>query len=818
MHYRIQRAAVIGAGTMGSGIAALLAGVGIPTVLLDIVPDKLKPEEEKAGLSLKDKAVRNRIVEAGWKAAAKARPPSVLSQESLRLVTLGNLEDDFHLLGEVDWIVEVIVENLGIKRSLFEKIEAVRKPECIVSSNTSGLPIQAMAEGRSRAFQEHFLGTHFFNPPRWLKLLEIIPHPRTKPEVLDYLIHFGEDVLGKGVVLCKDTPNFIANRFLSLSSAFAVAYALDHAYTVEEVDALTGELIGRPKTGTFRLYDLVGIDVAGHVGTNLHDLIPADESRPILKHPASAKMFSTMIERKWFGNKTDVGFSKKVINDKGEREFWVLNLQTLEHEPPKNPRFALVGKGRKIEDLRERLRWILQQAEAPEADEESRRLARYVWATTAFALAYGSRRVPEISDDIVSIDKAVRWGFMHELGPFEIWDALGVKESVGRMQTEGLEVAAWVGEMLAAGCPTFYQYEDGRAVGYYDLKAKGYRPIATDGRVLPIAALKAKPGSEIKANASASLLDMEDRVGLIEFHSKANSLDQDIFDIIVAALDEAEDGRFDALVIGNEGTHFSAGANVFVIWMASQQGDFELVDNMVRGMQSVVMRMRYFPKPIVAAPHGMVLGGGAEISMACARRVAAAETFIGLVECGTVGLIPAGTGTKEMMRRVINPAMRIPNADPISVMQKVFEQIATAKVATGAQEAFEFGMFGPGDRIVMNKEFLLAEAKRSALAMVQEGFCPPSPERIYAAGRDVLAALRAAVWGLRQAGWASEHDALVAGKLATVLCGGELSEPTWVTEQHILDLERKVFVELCHEPKSLERIAFLLEHNKPLRN
>lgn len=818
MRYRIQKAAVIGAGTMGSGIAALLAGVGIPTVVLDIVPDKLKPDEEKAGLTLKDKAVRNRIVEAGWKAAGRARPPSMLSQESQKLVRLGNLEDDFGLLAEVDWIVEVIVENLAIKRSLFERIETVRKPDCIVSSNTSGLPIQAMAEGRSAGFQEHFLGTHFFNPPRWLKLLEIIPHAKTAPDVLDTMIRFGEDVLGKGIVLCKDTPNFIGNRFFSLSSAYTVAYALDHGYTVEEVDALTGELIGRPKTGTFRLYDLVGIDIAAHVGANLHDLIPQDESRAVLKHAGTAKMFTTMLERKWLGNKTDVGFSKKVVNDKGEREFWVLNLQTMEHEPPKNPRFALVGKGRKIEDLRERLRWLMTEVDDPQADDETHRLARYVWATTAYALAYGSRHVPEISDDIANIDKAMRWGFMHELGPFEVWDALGVKESVERMKADGYEVAAWVTEMLAAGCPTFYQYQEGRAVGFYDLKTRAYKAIERDRRILPITSIKAKTGAEIAGNASASLLDMGDRVGLIEFHSKANSLDQDIFDLVVKAMDEAENGRFDALVVGNEGKHFSAGANVFVIWMASQQGDFALVDSMVQAMQSILMRVRFFPKPIVAALHGMVLAGGAEVSMACARRVAAAETFMGLVECGTVGLIPAGTGTKEMMRRVINPVMRVPNADPISVMQKVFELIATAKVATGAQEAFEYGMLVPGDRIIMNQDFLLAEAKRSALAMVQEGFRPPSPEMIYAAGRDVLAALRAAVWGLREAGYATEHDAVVANKLATVLCGGELSEPAWVPEQAILDLERKVFVELCGEPKSRERMAYLLEHNKPLRN
>ncbi len=818
MRYQIRKAAVIGGGTMGGGIAALLAGIGIPTLILDIVPAKLTPAEESAGLTLKDKEVRNRIVEAGWKAVAKAKPPSVLSAESTRLITLGNLDDDFEKLADVDWIIEAVIEKLDVKQSLFARIEAVRKPTTLVSSNTSGLPIAAMAEGRSPAFQEHFLGTHFFNPPRWLKLLELIPHPKTLPEVLKFMTAFGEDVLGKGVVLCKDTPNFIGNRLASIGGTQALAYALDHGYTVEEVDSLTGELIGHPNTATFRLNDLIGLDVVHHVMSNLYDLVPADESREVLKHPGATKLLGAMLERKWLGNKTDVGFSKKVISEKGEREFWVLNLKTLAHEPPTKPRFKLVGEARKIEALPERLRWLMDKAFDAEAPEEDRRLARYLWATTAFSLAYASRRVPEIAEDFASVDNAVRWGFMHELGPFEIWDALGVASTVERMEADGYAVAPWVKEMLAAGCATFYQQQDGRVVGVYDRGKKAYAPLAPDARKVSLDVIRARPGAVIRTNGSASLIDMGDRVGLVEFHSKANSLDQDIFDMFVTALDEAEEGRFDALVIGNEGKHFCAGANVFVIWMASQQGDFELVDGMVRGMQSVLMRVRYFPKPIVAAPFGMVLGGGAEVSMACSRRVAAAETFIGLVETGSVGLIPAGTGTKETLRRVVNPVMRIPNADPISVMQKAFEQLATAKVATGAQEAFEFGYFGPGDRIVMNRDHLLAEAKRTALAMVAEGYRPPAPEMIYAAGRDVLSALRAAIWGLRQAGWATEHDAVVAGKLAWLMCGGDLTEPTWVPEQYMLDLERKVFIELCHEPKTLERMAHLLQFNKPLRN
>ncbi|UCF60243.1 MAG: 3-hydroxyacyl-CoA dehydrogenase/enoyl-CoA hydratase family protein [Anaerolineaceae bacterium] len=817
MGYQIKKAAVIGSGTMGGGIAALLAGLGIPTLLLDIVPSKLTPAEEEAGLTLEDEEVRNRIVQSGWKAVTRSRPPSVMSEASKHFITLGNLDDDFDKLADVDWIVEVIIENLEIKQGLFERIEKVRREDCIVSTNTSGLPVNAIAEGRSESFQEHFLGTHFFNPPRWLKLLEIIPHEKTLPEVMDFMIRYGEEFLGKGVVICKDTPNFIANRFFSLTNSYSISYALDHGYTIEEVDGITGVLLGRPKTGTFRLLDLVGIDVGAHVSSNLYELIPDDESRETLRHEGSAKMFTTMVERKWFGNKTRVGFSKRVTTEDGKREFWPLNLQTLEHEPPKKPRFEIFSKGREIEDLGERYKWIVSQVDDEEASEETEKLARYIWATTSFAFGYASRRIPEITDDIVSLDRAVKWGFVHEMGPFEIWDALGVEDTLKRLETEGIEVDPWVKEMLGAGCPTFYQYENGNVVGYYDLEKKGYLPLEPDPRILPISTLKAKEEAVLKRNASASLIDMGDGVGLIEFHSKANSLDQDIFDLISHALDVTEDGRFDALVIGNEGTHFSAGANIFVMWMSAQQGLFDQIDQGVRGMHDAVLRMRYFPKPIVAAPFGMTLAGGAEIAMACSKRVAAVETFIGLVEVG-IGVIPGGTGNKEMLRRVVNPVMRIANADPISAVGKVVELIGTAKVATGAYEAFEYGFFQPGDRIIMNKDHLLAEAKRSALAMVLEGYKPPAQEMIYAAGREVLAAIRGMVWDLRSRGWATEHDAVVTNKLGWVLCGGDITEPAWVPEQYILDLERQAFVDLCKEEKTQERMAYMLEHNRPLRN
>ncbi len=817
MGYRIQKAAVIGSGTMGGSIAALFAGLGIPTLLLDIVPRELTDAEQTAGLTLDDKPVRNRIVENGWKAVTRSRPPAVLSEISKERISLGNLDDDFDRLAEVDLIIEAIVENLAIKQGLFERIEKVRSDNCVVASNTSGLLIRDIAKGRGEGFQKHFLGMHFFNPPRWLKLLEIIPHEKTDKKVLEAIVEFGKEVLGKGVVICRDTPNFIANRMFSITSTNEFAYVLDNEYGIEEIDTIAGMLIGRPKTAVFRLLDLVGNDIAAHVSANLYDLIPEDESREILKHESTSKLMAEMIERGWLGNKTKVGFYKRVDTEDGKKEFWVLNPKTMDHEPPQKPRFDLFSEGRKIKDLGERYAWIVSQVDSEEASEQTRRMARFIWETTANALAYASRRVPEIADRFIDVDRALKWGFANEIGPFEIWDGLGVKETLERLEEKGLEVGSWVKTMLKKGCATFYQYQDGQIIGYYDLKKKGYVALERDEWILPLAAIKGCEGAVLKKNASASLIDMQDNVGLVEFHSTANALDQDIFDMLEHALDQAEDGRFDALVIGNEGQHYCAGANIMLIWMGAQQDAFDQIEVMIRGMQDGLMRIRYFPKPIIAAPHGMVLGGGAELSMACAKRVAAAETFIGLVEMG-VGVIPSGSGTKELMRRVINPVMRIPDADPNSVILKVFEQIALAKVATGAFEAFEMGFFQPGDRVIMKKEHLLAEAKRSALAMVQEGYRPPMPEKIYAAGRDVLALLRAAVWDLKEAGWATEHDALIAGKLARVLCGGELSEPTWVDEQTILDLECEVFLELCHEPKTLERLAHMIEHNKPLRN
>jgi 3-hydroxyacyl-CoA dehydrogenase len=806
MGYTINRVAVIGAGTMGAAIAAHMANVGIPCSLLDIVPRELTPKEESKGLSLDHPAVRNRIVNEGLERCLKARPANFYVKENVELITVGNLDDNFDWVGQADWIIEVIVERLDIKQSLMARIDEVRKPGAIVTTNTSGIPIHQIAEGRSEDFQRHFMGTHFFNPPRYLKLLEIIPHAKNSPELVAFMKEFGTRVLGKGVVVCKDTPNFIANRVLSLSVAYGLNYALEEGYTIEEVDAITGPAIGRPKTATFRLSDLVGIDVGAFVSANLYDAIPHDPHREALKNEKTRALITAMIEKGWLGNKTDQGYYKKTFVD-GERQFWILNPGTMEYEAPVKPRFDSVGAARKAEDVSKRLE-LMAYAED--------RAGAYAWHLLSRLVVYAASCIPEISDDIVSVDNACKWGFVWELGPFETWDAIGVARATERLKGEGVEVPAWVEEMLAGGFETFYQKENGRTVGYYDPESKGYKPLPVDPHVISIKDLKAQ-GKELHVNPSASLLDMGDGVLLLEFHSKANSLDDDIFNMALTALDELQKDAWKGLVIGNQGEHFCAGANIFVIAVGAQQGEFEQIDAAVRKMHKIMQGMRYSLKPVVAAPFGMTLAGGCEVVMAASRVVAAAETYIGLIEVG-VGLVPAGGGCKEIVRRVISPPMQTKDAQVLSFLQQAFEQIGLAKVASSAAEARQMKIFGERDRIVVNQDHLLSEAKEMVLDMVRDGYRPPAPQKLYAAGRDAYAALQIALYQMREAGWASEHDVLIGKKLGYILCGGELSAPTWVDEQYILDLEREAFVALCHEPKTLERIWHMLQTNKPLRN
>ncbi|RLC75868.1 MAG: 3-hydroxyacyl-CoA dehydrogenase/enoyl-CoA hydratase family protein [Chloroflexi bacterium] len=807
MEYAINRVAVIGAGTMGAAIAAHLANAGIPAYLLDIVPRELTAKEEKKGLKLDDPAVRNRIVNEGWQRCVKARPANLFAKDIAERVTLGNLEDNFDWLGEVDWIIEVIVERLDIKQQLMARLEEIRKPNCIVTTNTSGIPIKDIAAGRSDEFKAHFLGTHFFNPPRYLKLLEIIPHEQTAPEIVEFMKEFGARTLGKGVVVCKDTPNFIANRFISVVGAYTLNYALDNGYTVEEVDALTGPTVGHPKTATFRLYDLVGIDVMAHVNTNLYPAIANDPYREELVHEKSTALITAMVEHKWLGNKTKQGFYKRVQTEEG-RQFWVLNPETMEHQPPTKVRFESVGKHRKVESTGERIKLLCA---------EDDRAAKFIWATTAFGLNYAASIIPEVADDILSIDNANKWGFMHEMGPFEIWDALGVAESVERMEADGMEVTPWVKEMLAAGYATFYEKKNGKLY-YYDPASKGYAAVADDPRAFAIKEVKEDEQRVIASNPSATLLDMGDGVLGLEFHSKMNALDTDIFKMMERAREEL-DKDWVGLVIGNQGKNFCVGANIFVVAVAAQQGEWDQLNAVVKQGQDALMGFRYSPKPVVSAPFGMALGGGAEVTMGASAVCAASELYIGQVEAG-VGLVPAAGGCKELVRRVISPVVRnTPSADPLPFMQQIFERIAMAKVSASAVEAQQWGFLAPSDRIVMNSDHLLHEAKQMVLEMAAAGYRPPvRGKEIWAMGANGLAALEIMVWSLKEAGYASEHDALVASKTAYILCGGKLTKPQWVAPQYILDLEREAFLSLLGEQKTLDRIWHMLNTGKPLRN
>jgi 3-hydroxyacyl-CoA dehydrogenase len=807
MNYKIHKAVVIGAGTMGGGIAALLANAGVPVTLLDIVPSKLTSEEENQGLTLETPQVRNRIVREGLERAIKARPADFFTKEHAARVTIGNLEDDFDSLAQADWIIEVIVENLNVKRQLMQRIEAKRSPYSIVSTNTSGIPVASIAEGFSEGFRQHFLGTHFFNPPRYLKLLEVIPTADTLPAVVEMVRQFGEYRLGKGVVLAKDTPNFIANRLAYGSAPFGLDYILEHGYTVEEVDAITGPVMGNPKTATFRLIDLVGIDVWDHVSKNLAPAIPDDElAQRYLQSERVNGLIETLVKRGSLGAKSKQGFYKEVRTPEGSKDFWPLNLQTLEYEAPKKVRFESIGKARDKENLGERLKILIA------ADDRAGELARVL---TYQSLAYASLRIPEIADTPKPIDDAMRWGFGREAGPFETWDLLGVAETTQAMRQAGFPAAAWVDAMLAQGCTTFYETQAGSKTAVYNPASRAYQAIQRPPALVVLKEITSA-GKTIQRNAGASLIDLGDGVACVEFHTKLNTLDMDIFNIIQAGMDLAETD-FEGLVIGNDAETFSAGANLFLVVMAAQNVDWKLLEGLIKGMQGILTRARYFPRPIVAAPAGLAIGGGAEIIMSASRVVAAGELYTGMVEVG-VGVIPAGTGTKEHLRRILNPAMRTPNVEPLPILQRIFEQIGLAKVATSAEEARQFGILSACDRVVMNRELLLSEAKKEVLHMAATGYQPPLPEKIYAAGRDALAAMRVGLYMMKEGGYITEYESHIAGKLAYIMTGGELSAPAWVDEQYILDLECEAFLSLCGEEKTRQRMWNMLNTGKPLRN
>jgi 3-hydroxyacyl-CoA dehydrogenase len=779
---------------MGAAIAAHLANAGVHVTLLDIVPKDAPADNKEA---------RNKIVNDGWDRCLKARPANLMGENLKTLVKLGNLEDDFGVIAEADWICEAIVENLKIKQDLMGRIDEVRKPTAIVSTNTSGIPVKDIAEGRSKEFKKHFLGTHFFNPPRYLKLLEIIPTKDTDREVVEFFSWFGEYRLGKGIVLCKDTPNFIGNRMAFGTGAFGMDFILKNGYTVDEVDAITGPLIGRPKTATFRLMDLVGLDVWDHVGRNLAPLIPHDKlGQEYLKAEAPNKLMATMLERKWLGNKTKIGFYKEVRGEDGKKEFWSLDLNTLEHVAPTKPRFDSIKAAKDEEKLGGRLKILL------EGDDKA---ANLVKAFTYQGFQYASSIIPEVADTVKPIDDAVRWGFMHEAGPFEMWDMLGVKETVKQMKSAGYPAAKWVHEMLKAGVESFYQYKNGEKVSVYDaVKGKYVKLKRPEGMVV------LKQTKVVSQNQGATIRDLGDGVACLEFHTKMNALDEDIMNMAEEAL-RCLDTDFDGLVIGNESDNFSAGANLFMMVVGAQQGMWDMLAAAVKKLQDLNMRMRYSPKPIVVAPAGLTLGGGCEITMHGSRVVAAAETYIGLVELGA-GVIPAGGGTKEMLRRIVNPVMRVENAEVLAPLQRAFLQMGQAKVATSAEEARGMNILSPADRIVMNRDHLLTEAKKEVLHMIASGYRPPVPEPIYAAGRDALAAIRIGAWMFKEGSYITQYDHHIASKLAYVMCGGELTRPQWVSEQYILDLEREAILSLFGEEKTQARMWNILQTGKPLRN
>ena len=796
---------------MGARIAAHLVNAGIPCYLLDIVPTSLTPAEQSKGLTLESPAVRNRIVLAGLDAAKKSRPAAFFTPDAARLVTPGNLEDNIAWCGQVDWIIEAVAENLEIKRSLFTRVESVRKPGAIVTSNTSGLPIHLIAEGRSEDFQQHWAGTHFFNPPRYMKLVELIPGPKTLPEVLQSLDEICDLRLGKGVVAAKDTPNFIANRIGTFSMLNVIRQMQALEMTIEEVDACTGPAIGQPKSATFRTGDLVGLDILVHVVRNIYENATADESRDIYKVPP---FMEEMIKRGWLGDKTGGGFYKKVKQG-GESEILRLDWQEMEYRPRLKAKFPSIEAGKGIEDTRERLRALLAPALDGKGEGKTGDKAnRLLWSSLSQTCLYAARRMPEISHSVVDLDRAVRWGFAWELGPFEVWDAVGVERMAKALERDGQELPPLVRKVLDSPTKSFYESEKGTA-RYFDLAATSLKPVPEPPGILILKSLKDRSGI-VQKNAGASLIDLGDGVLCCEFHSKMNSIGGDLVAMIHAGVARLS-SDFDAMVVGNQAANFSVGANLMLVLISAQEGEWDDIHMAVRQFQRVNMAIKYAPRPIVAAPQGMALGGGCEISLHAARIHAAAEAYLGLVETG-VGLIPGGGGTKEMLIRANEHSAGGEDLDLFHALKPVFENIAMARVSTSGEDARSLGFLRPSDLIAMNRDRQIADAKQTALALLRSGYHPPAPAQIRVLGEEFLTGAKLAIHMMIRGGYASEFDGTVGRKLANILAGGAVTAPQFVPEQYVLDLEREAFVSLCGERKTQERIAHTLKTGKPLRN
>ncbi len=796
----IRKAAVLGSGVMGAAIAAHLANCGVPSVMLDIVTPNLS-DEDKA-----NPKKRNALVEGNKANLLKAKPSPLYSKSYLNMIETGNFEDDMHKIADCDWIIEVVMENLDIKRQVYTQVAQHRKPGSIVTSNTSGIPIRAMAVDMPKEMSQHFMGTHFFNPPRYLRLLELIPGPDTLPEVIETMAWFGENVLGKGIVYAKDTPNFIANRILTFTMSWILHEMTKEGLTVEEVDALTGPAIGHASSATFRTADLVGLDTFVKVVKNVYDGCPDDECRDYFKMPDWVEQ---MVEKKLWGNKTGSGFYKKTDkkDEKGKAIVQAIDPASVEYRDPVKAKFECTGAVRSIEDLAEKLK-VMHFSE----DKGS----KFVFKMFANVAKYAANRIPEISDDIVNIDNAVKWGFAWEAGIFETWDMLGFDEVCKRMEAEGIDLPAIAKAIKETGGCSFYKTEKG--VDYYfDIATKSYKPVPKNPKEIRLASVKAQPGKEIDRNDSASLIDIGDGIICCEFHCKMNAVDADIVTMLNKGVDLLEEGKYEGMVVANQGPHFSAGANLFLILGQIMQQDWNAIELMVRGLQGANMRMKYCSKPIVIAPHHYTFGGGLEICMHASKCVIAGETYAGLVEVG-VGVIPAGGGTKEMTVRALELIPENVSADPFPFIRRAFENISMAKVGTSGAEVVELGYLRPTDIIEPNFELQVGRAKNVCLSLIQAGYRPPRPPRLWALGETPRAAFEAAVWGMKEAGFASEHDMLIANKVAYILTGGDRVEGTPITEQDLLDLECEAFCSLCGTEKTQARIQNMLTTGKPLRN
>src|SRR5467141_2255415 len=816
MKRRIEKAVVLGAGTMGSRIAAHFANAGLPCILLDLVPPNLPADAPSAE--------RNKIVRAGLEAAKKSKPAAFFTSALAERVAIGNFEDDLARCGEADWIIEVVAENLEIKRKLLSRVAQYRKPEAIVTTNTSGLPVHLIAEGMSEEFQKHWAGTHFFNPPRYLKLVEVIPGPKTSPEVIEALSEFCDRRLGKGVVIAKDTPNFIANRIGTFSMLNALRLMSTLGMTIEEVDACTGPAIGQPKSATFRTADIVGIDVLAHVVRNIYESVPNDESREMYRVPV---LVEEMVRRGWVGEKTGQGFCKRVKGD-GEREILNLDEHTMEYQPRQKARFASIENGKTIDDTRQRLRMLLGPILEGQKGDKAQ---QFLWGSISETCLYAARRVPEISDSVVDVDRAMRWGFGWELGPFEVMDAIGVKAFAEHVQKEGRALLGSIETLLASGRSGFYESTKGKTT-VFDISGGAAKAVEPPSGVLLLKSLK-DAGREVEHNSGASLIDLGDGVVCCEFHAKMNAIGADLIAMLHKGIKRLSTD-FDAMVIANQAVNFSVGANLMLVLVGAQEQEWDEIHLAVKQFQNVNLALKYAPKPVVAAPQGLALGGGCEISLHAARIQAAAEAYIGLVEVG-VGLIPAGGGTKEMLIRANEHAaggVAITQPSPESdldlfhAMKPIFEAIAMAKVGTSAEECRDLGYLRREDGVSMNRDRLVADAKEAALSLVRGGYKPlaatwqegAQTTKIKVLGEQFLAGAKLAIHMMLRGGYASEYDAHVGRKLANILAGGPLTSPQLVSEQYVLDLEREAFVSLCGEKKTQERIAHTLKTGKPLRN